>query len=668
MPPSSATTAVSTAYSVFLFLSFLLLLRSARVTPTLAYLCGSDAKNETEFSPNSTYQSNLNYLLSKISFDDSTHNRPFRCTAVGVDDSNPHAVYGLSLCRGDVATDVCQECVDTARVEIVRTCARVRSAIIWYDECMLRYSDQYFFPNDIFSIQFNSSKSIAMLNTGNITDPNRFAQLLNDTMSKIVTRAATDQSPPEKFATAEANFSGFQTLYTLAQCTPNMSSSDCRGCLGEAVAMLADCCGGKQGGRVLRIACYVRFEMYPFYNESVGAAAPASAPGPIIPRLLPPGVAASPREDGDKSQDVQLPDLGVGRLMGVGCSRENFQENNQMKFEDFPVIQLDLICTATQNFSNENKIGEGGFGPVYKGLLMDGKEIAVKRLSRTSGQGLKEFKNEVNLIARLQHRNLVRLLGCCFEAKELLLIYEYMPNKSLDFFLFDSTKVVHLDWKICLNIINGIARGLLYLHEDSRLKIIHRDLKASNILLDYEMNPKISDFGMARIFCGNQNEANTNRVVGTYGYMAPEYAMEGLFSIKSDVFSFGVIILEIVSGKRNGGFHLSDTGQSLLTYAWNLWSEGRGLDLMNSILVQSYVATEVLKWIHIGLLCVQEDPTDRPAMSSVVVMLASDALTLPQPTKPAFSVGRDFMRYVHSQPSNKVGSINEVTFSSVLPR
>ncbi|KAL9275353.1 G-type lectin S-receptor-like serine/threonine-protein kinase-like protein, partial [Drosera capensis] len=239
---------------------------------------------------------------------------------------------------------------------------------------------------------------------------------------------------------------------------------------------------------------------------------------------------------------------------------------------DLPLFRFNMIVRATNNFSDKNKLGEGGFGPVYKGELKGGQEIAVKRLSKDSKQGLDEFKNEVVCIARLQHRNLVRLLGCCIHAEERMLIYEYMPNKSLDYFIFgpaltsfllvfthlkwpDENRSMQLDWPRRLQIIHGIARGLLYLHEDSRLRIIHRDLKASNVLLDADMNPKISDFGMARSFDGNNSQAKTLRVVGTYGYMSPEYAIDGQFSVKSDVFSFGVLLLEIVSGKRNRGFN-----------------------------------------------------------------------------------------------------------------
>ncbi|KAL2475483.1 Receptor-like serine/threonine-protein kinase SD1-8 [Abeliophyllum distichum] len=307
---------------------------------------------------------------------------------------------------------------------------------------------------------------------------------------------------------------------------------------------------------------------------------------------------------------------------------------------DLPLFDFSTIVMATDKFSDANKLGQGGFGCVYKGMIVEGQEIAVKRLSKNSGQGIEEFKNEMKLIARLQHRNLVRLLGCCIDMEEKMLIYEYMENKSLDSILFKKEKSSLLDWKRRFNIICGIARGLLYLHQDSRFRIIHRDLKASNILLDKEMNPKISDFGMARIFGGDQTEANTKRVVGTYGYMSPEYAMDGLFSMKSDVFSFGVLVLEIVSGKKNRGFYHTNNHLNLLAHAWRLWREGRGMELMDSAAGESYSPNEVLRCIHVGLLCVQEQAEDRPNMDTVVLMLSSDTASMPQPKNPGFCLGR----------------------------
>nr|XP_011460353.1 PREDICTED: G-type lectin S-receptor-like serine/threonine-protein kinase SD1-1 [Fragaria vesca subsp. vesca] len=181
-----------------------------------------------------------------------------------------------------------------------------------------------------------------------------------------------------------------------------------------------------------------------------------------------------------------------------------------------------------------------------------------------SRQGLEQFKNEVMVIANLQHRNLVRLYGCCIDSEEKMLIYEYLPNKSLDFFIFGKSRSLSMDWKQRFNIINGISRGVLYLHQDSRLKIIHRDIKASNVLLDSAMNPNISDFGLAKMFGEDQIQANTNRVVGTYGYMSPEYAMQGRYSIKSDVFSFGVLLLEIISGKRNTDYDPESPAPNLI--------------------------------------------------------------------------------------------------------
>uniref|UniRef100_R7W972 non-specific serine/threonine protein kinase n=1 Tax=Aegilops tauschii TaxID=37682 RepID=R7W972_AEGTA len=277
---------------------------------------------------------------------------------------------------------------------------------------------------------------------------------------------------------------------------------------------------------------------------------------------------------------------------------ENAFESNSLKGAvlSSPLIEFSTVLSATNNFND--KLGAGGFGPVYKGRLPDGQEIAIKRLSNSSSQGSEEFKNEVTVLSKLQHRNLVRLFGCCVHGEEKMLVYEYMPNNSLDSFIFDETKRSVLGWKLRYNIIQGIGKGLLYLHQDSTLRIIHRDLKASNVLLDDDFIPKISDFGMARIFGEYQRQALTHRIVGTYGYIAPEYAMEGKFSEKSDVFSFGVLILEIVCGRRNSSLIDHEWSMNLVGHAWTLWQEGRPSELIDALMGTTYSKDEVWRCIQ----------------------------------------------------------------------
>ncbi|CAA0825137.1 Unknown protein [Striga hermonthica] len=345
---------------------------------------------------------------------------------------------------------------------------------------------------------------------------------------------------------------------------------------------------------------------------------------------------------------------------------ENTGTLSKFNLEELPLFEFEVLSRATNKFSDANKLGKGGFGPVYKGVLANGKEIAVKRLSKASGQGMEEFTNEVLLISKLQHKNLVRLLGCSVENNEKMLIYEYMPNKSLDVILFDASQEV-LDWGKRFNIIHGICRGLLYLHRDSRLKIIHRDLKPSNILLDNNWNPKISDFGMARILGGKQDHVNTIRVVGTYGYMAPEYAIEGRFSEKSDVFSFGVLMLEIASGRKNTSFYNHEASSNLLGHVWKMWKEGNVGDVIDQRISSHRV--EIVRCIHIGLLCVQELPQDRPSISFVLSMLRSEIIDLPEPKQSAFvlnsthsSTGTSSTQ--QSQKSSSI-SLNNVTLTMV---
>ncbi|GMY37017.1 receptor-like serine/threonine-protein kinase SD1-8 [Fagus crenata] len=364
----------------------------------------------------------------------------------------------------------------------------------------------------------------------------------------------------------------------------------------------------------------------------------------------------------ERSQDLLLNEVVIS-------SKKEYSGERNIDDLELPLFDFDTMALATENFSDENKLGQGGFGCVYKGRLVEDQDVAVKRLSKNSGQGMEEFKNEVKLIARLQHRNLVRLLGCCVEMDEKMLIYEYMENKSLDSILFNKAKCSLLDWPRRFNIICGTARGLLYLHQDSRFRIIHRDMKASNILLDGEMNPKISDFGMARIFGKDQTEANTKRVVGTYGYMSPEYAMDGQFSVKSDVFSFGVLVLEIISGKKNRGFYYANNELNLLGHAWNLWRQGKALELIDSSMRNSYSPSEVLRCIHVGLLCVQERAEDRPNMSSVVLMLSSETATMLQPKQPGFCLGKNPAETSSSSSKQEEScTVNQVTVTMLDAR
>ncbi|XP_043704128.1 cysteine-rich receptor-like protein kinase 10 isoform X1 [Telopea speciosissima] len=586
------------------------------------------------FGSNSTYQSNLNTLLSSLSSNaTSNSNNAYSNATIG---QSTDAVYGLYYCTGYVTRDVCSNCVNFGARDILQHCPNRKTSYIWYDECMLRYSDQSFFSTVSDSPSFN------LYNPNNISDPIRFNELLGDTMNDTATEAASNL---ERFSIKEANFTNNQTLYCMAQCSPDLSGNECNICLVGAIADQLSSFSGLQGGRVLNPSCNIRFEMYCFF--------PVKALRPTLHAPPPPSDrTTSPENEGKswrKIVAIVVPVAVAGLILFSVLwycflirkrKQDLSKEKGGNRIKNAESLQFDFseVLSATNNFADVNKIGEGGFGEVFKGKLPNGQEIAVKRLSRDSRQGAKEFKNEVVLVAKLQHRNLVRLLGFCLEGEEKILIYEFVPNKSLDYFLFDPENCVQLDWQSRYKIIGGIARGLLYLHEDSRLRIIHRDLKASNILLDREMNPQISDFGTARIFGVDQTQAKTNRIIGTHGYMPPEYVIHGQFSVKSDVFSYGLLVLEIVSGKKNSSFYQTDSVQTLMSHAWSYWNAGTAFELVDPIMRENCSQSEIMRCIHIGLLCVQENVAARPTMASVVLMLNSYSVTLPLPSQPAFFV------------------------------
>ncbi|XP_022927452.1 probable LRR receptor-like serine/threonine-protein kinase RFK1 isoform X1 [Cucurbita moschata] len=285
------------------------------------------------------------------------------------------------------------------------------------------------------------------------------------------------------------------------------------------------------------------------------------------------------------------------------------------------IFTLKQIKAATNHFDSCNKIGEGGFGPVYKGELVDGTIVAIKQLSSKSRQGNREFLNEIGMISCLQHPNLVKLHGCCIEGDQLLLVYEYLENNSLARALFGpSYSRLNLDWPTRLRICIGIAKGLAYLHEESSLKIVHRDIKATNVLLDGELNPKISDFGLAKLDDEEKTHITT-RVAGTIGYMAPEYALWGYLTYKADVYSFGVVALEIISGRSNNDYVPSETCVCLLDWACHLQQSGNLMELVDEKLRSEIDGKQAENMVKIALLCTNASPSVRPAMSEVVNML-----------------------------------------------
>ncbi|XP_057842052.1 cold-responsive protein kinase 1 isoform X2 [Cryptomeria japonica] len=310
--------------------------------------------------------------------------------------------------------------------------------------------------------------------------------------------------------------------------------------------------------------------------------------------------------------------------------------------EDFSIIQgvhvfsYKDLTLATKNFHPGNQIGAGGFGTVYKGVLKDGTEVAVKKLSVQSRQGVHEFLTEIETISAIKHENVVMLHGCCVEEDHRILVYGYLENNSISQALFGSSNgAINLDWQTRSKICIGSARGFAYLHEEVTPHIVHRDIKASNILLDGDLNPKIADFGLAKLFPDNMTHVST-RVAGTLGYLAPEYAMCGQLTRKADVYSFGVLLLEIISGRVNINTTLPVEEKILLKMAWRLYEENRLLELVDTRL-EKYSEEEALRFIKVALLCTQAAPKNRPIMSQVVKMLSEGhTFTEKSISRPAF--------------------------------
>ncbi|CAA0835943.1 Cysteine-rich receptor-like protein kinase 29 [Striga hermonthica] len=622
-------------------------------TSFLFFSAQSFCYNNGNYTVNSTYAANLNAVLSSIPGNIDVASGFYNASAGRA----PDRAYATALCRGDAQPEICRGCIRNLTTDLLSACPYQRQAIEWAEFCILRYSNE-----SLIGTPPQSRPAVFMWNTQNATNPARFMEDLRALLDGLRDRAAGG-GPRRKVAAANVTATDFQTIFAMVQCTPDLTADDCSSCLINAAQDIPGCCDRRRGGRVWWPSCTIRYETEPFYNltrlQELEPAPPSPAPlspppSVVVPQQPPPPGTSGGNNSTTRTVIIVVVSVAASLILAIFAivlfrKRTKRKPDEQHQTDDLSnsieslKYSLTTLREATNDFADVNKLGQGGFGTVYKGVLSNGQEIAVKRLAENSGQGDVEFKNEVLLLAKLQHRNLVRLLGYCLEGTEKLLVYEFVQNSSLDQFIFDPVKRSYLDWEKRYKIIGGIARGILYLHEDSQLRIIHRDLKPNNVLLDGSMNPKIADFGMARLFRQDETHGNTSRIAGTFGYMAPEYVMHGQFSVKTDVFSFGVLVLEIISGEKNNCVRRGGNIEALLSFAWKNWKDSTAANFVDPCLRSgSGSISEILRCIHIGLLCVQENPADRPTMASIVLMINSFSLTLAAPSEPAFYMPSDY--------------------------
>ncbi|KAE9598851.1 putative protein kinase RLK-Pelle-DLSV family [Lupinus albus] len=570
------------------------------------------------FNATLSFFGSMNSTLSKLRAQVSNQSKHF---VTAQEAKGEILAFSMFQCRNYLSNKDCLACFDTANTQI-RNCFDANGARIIYDGCFLRYESESFYdqttqPGNGVSCGNKTSKETQFDATGK--------QVLMDL------QIATPRI--KGFYAATKTQVGGSAIYATAQCVETATESDCLACMVVGYNNLQSCLP-KTYGRAYDAGCFMRYSDTAFFadNQTID-------------------ITSYLKQGGGSTKKWAIIGGGVGLvvviLLILFVWHRRFKKPKRVPRGDIlgatelkgPLIyKYRDLKAATKNFSDENKLGEGGFGDVYKGTLKNGKVVAVKKL--ILGQSTKmedDFESEVKLISNVHHRNLVRLLGCCSKGQERILVYEYMANSSLDRFLFGNKKG-SLNWKQRYGIILGTARGLAYLHEEFHVSIIHRDIKTGNILLDDDFQAKIADFGLARLLPGDRSHLST-RFAGTLGYTAPEYAIHGQLSEKADTYSYGIVVLEIISGNKSTEVKIDDDGHEyLLQRAWKLYERGMHLELVDKDLdPDEFDAEEVRKIIEIALLCTQASAAARPTMSEVVVLLISKSLLEHlQPGMPVF--------------------------------
>ncbi|XP_050120295.1 cysteine-rich receptor-like protein kinase 2 isoform X1 [Malus sylvestris] len=619
-------------------------------TKTVQIMCANQREhNTTVFVPN--------FVSNMANISEQMQTSGF---GVAVTGSGPDTNYGLAQCYGDLSLLDCVLCYAEART-VLPQCFPHTGGRIFLDGCFMRSENYSFYE------EFRGSED--SVECGNTT---RKSSAFGASARQVVKRAVESAPSNRGYARGEVSVSGTanESAYVLADCWRTLDESSCRQCLENASASMLGCLPWSEG-RALYTGCFMRYSDTDFLNKEMGN---GSSRGTTIVIVV--AVVSS------------LVVLVVGVAIGFYIWKHRYIQKKRRGSYDAEKwaktlndsslnFKYSTIEKATGSFDIVNKLGQGGFGTVYKGVLADGREIAVKRLFFNNRHRAADFYNEINIISSVEHRNLVRLLGCSCSGPESLLVYEYLPNRSLDRFIFDQERAKTLNWERRYEIIVGTAEGLAYLHDNSKTRIIHRDIKASNILLDSRLRAKIADFGLARSFEEDKSHIST-AIAGTLGYMAPEYLAHGQLTEKADVYSFGVLILEIITGRQNNRSKSAEYSDGIVTITWKHFQAGTVEELYDpNLMLQNChdnVKDEIFRVVQIGLLCTQESSSLRPTMSKALQMLTKKELHLPAPTNPPFIDEKTMELNDHGDdqcyPLNADGasSVASVSHSSFYPR
>jgi len=595
------------SYYYFLVLAMIACLSSWTTTTTLADPRATVVRefcNKTrDDGPGAVWANNFVVAFDNVNSD--LEQKGWGITSVGQD---PITFYALVQCLEDLSKVDCTLCYSEIR-SLLPKCYPEIGGRIYLDGCFMRYANYSFFDEVMDSLDTSVCSS-----SNHSSDQQGYSSAVNTVLSNVTTLAVKSN---KGFAVSSAFRSMEVAAYALGQCWENLNTSSCAACLSAAAASVAKCAPAEEG-RALFAGCFIRYSTAPFWNSEnsvsrfsskklvVLLTVLSSSVGVILVLIF--SVLAWQKKKARQTSERSLRDLYGSELPArISQSGLNFSYKDLKK--------------ATCSFDLAYKIGQGSNGTVYKAILPGGNEVAAKRLFLNTKQCIDQFFNEVDVISQMRHKNLVKLLGCSVDGPESFLIYEYHFNRSLDLFIFADDQNRHLDWKQRFDIIYGIAEGLCYLHEESETRIIHRDIKASNVLLDQKLKPKITDFGLARVLCGDRTHLTTG-IAGTVGYMAPEYVVHGHLTNKADVYSFGVLVIEIVTGKRCCGSTGSHSGHSLLAEVWHNYMANTVEKIVDARLRQQVGALEeITRVVQVGLLCTQANPDERPAMSRVVELL-----------------------------------------------